>query len=138
HVTAAGQARLTSLADLLPLPLPPNVPVRGSLYTAPELVLGDQQASARANLYSFGAMLYALLVGRELTETDFERDGVPKPFLSVFPDAHPLLGRLMSKTFCRPVADRFPTEEGLREDVTGFTELLRTLDVCRRTLDQVR
>lgn len=138
HVNAAGQARLTSLADLLPLPLTPSVPIRGSLYTAPELVLGDAKADARANLYSFGAMLYALLIGRELTETDFERDGVPKPFLTVFPDSHPLLGRLMSKTFCREVGQRFPTYEAQRDDVTGFRELVRALDVCRRGLDQVR
>ncbi len=138
NVTADGQARLTSVADLLPLPLPPRTPVRGTYYTAPELVLADEQADARANLYSFGGMLYALLVGRELAESDFERAGVPKPFLSVFPDSHPQVGRLLSKTFCRDVQQRFPTEEQARVDPTGFTELAQALDSCRRTLDRVR
>ena len=32
-----GQARLNELSDLLPLPLPPDPPVRGTFYTAPEL-----------------------------------------------------------------------------------------------------
>jgi protein phosphatase len=138
RVTPAGQARLAVLTDLLPLPLPQGTPVRGSLYTAPELVLADDQADARANLYSFGGLLYSLLVGRELTETDFERVGVPKPFLSVFPDSHPLVGRLLMKTFRRAVADRFPTNEAANEDPSGFRELIHTLDICRRTLDTVR
>jgi protein phosphatase len=136
-VTPSGQARLADLSDLLPLPLPPGTPVRASLYTAPELVVGSQDAGARADLYSFGAMLYALHVGRELTDMDFERPGQPKPFIPRFPDIHPLFGRLMSKTFCRDVAERFPTDEASRDDTTGFAELIRTLETCRRTLDDV-
>ncbi|MCI0456157.1 MAG: protein phosphatase 2C domain-containing protein [Gemmataceae bacterium] len=137
-VTPEGQARLTDLNDLLPLPLPPNPPIRATYYTAPELVLSSEQADARANLYTFGALLYALYVGRELVELDFEMQGTPKPFLERFPDVHPLLGRLISKTFCRDLSQRFPTEEAAQEDQTGFVELLRTLEICRRTLDRVR
>src|SRR5262249_21162665 len=62
-ITPEGQARLTDLSDLLPIPLPAGAPIRGSLYTAPELLAG--KGDARADLYSFGAMLYALHVGRE-------------------------------------------------------------------------
>ena len=76
-VSPEGQARLTDLADLLPLPLPADVPVRGTLYTAPELMAGHGQADARADLYSFGAMLYALHVGRDLNEMDFDRPATP-------------------------------------------------------------
>jgi protein phosphatase len=137
-VTPDGQPRLTDLSDLLPLPLPPNPPIRATCYTAPELVLASDQADARAGLYSFGAMLYALHVGRELTELDFELQGVPKPFLERFPDVHPLFGRLVSKTFCRDVSARFPTDEAAREDPAGFTELIRTLEDCRQHLDRVR
>jgi protein phosphatase len=137
-VTPDGQPRLTDVSDLLPLPLPPNPLIRATCYTAPELVLASDKADARAGVYSFGAMLYALHVGRELTELDFELQGVPKPFLECFPDAHPLFGRLVSKTFCRDVNARFPTEEAAREDPTGFTELIRALEDCRQTLDQVR
>ncbi|HEV3262808.1 MAG TPA: protein phosphatase 2C domain-containing protein, partial [Gemmataceae bacterium] len=137
-VAADGQARLTDVADLLPLPLPADPPIRGTLYTAPELAAASDKADARADLYSFGAMLYALHVGRELAEMDFDRNGVPKAFIPRFPDIHPLFGRLLTKTFCRDVDGRFPTDEASREDATGFTELIHTLEVCQRTLDNVR
>lgn len=137
-LTEEKGARLADVSDLLPAPLPPDTPVRGSLYSAPELSLAPESVDARADLYSFGAMLYALHVGRELADSDFERPGVPQPFLPRFPDAHPLFGRLLSKTFCRDVAARFPSDEASREDPTGFTELTRTLEACGRALDRVR
>ena len=133
----AGQARLTDLADLLPLPPPPGAPIRGTLYTAPELKAGGA-VDARADLYSFGAMIYALHVGRELTEMDFEKNGTPKPFIPRFPDIHPAFGRLLTKTFRKEPDSRFPTDEAGKEDPTGFTELIRTLNVLRRTFDNVR
>jgi serine/threonine protein phosphatase PrpC len=136
-VTESGQARLTEVTELLPLPLPQGAPVRGTLYTAPELIAGGP-ADARAGLYSFGAMLYALHVCRELQEIDFDRPGYPKPFIPRFPDIHPAFGRLISKTFRREIPARFPTDEAGKEDPTGFVELIRTLNVLRRTLDNVR
>ena len=66
-VSAAGQAGLTDLSDLLPIPVAEDAQVQATTYTAPELVLDREQADARADLYSFGAMLYALFLGRELT-----------------------------------------------------------------------
>lgn len=137
-VTADGRGRLADLGELLPLPLPADVPIRGTLYTAPELLAFHPRADARANLYSFGATLYSLHVGRELTEMDFDRPGQPKPFIPRFPDIHPLFGRLVMKTFCREPAGRFPSDEAAREDPSGFTELIRVLEVCARTLDTVR
>ena len=70
-VTSAGRAVLTDLSDLLPLPLPPNPPIQATPYTAPELVLDSANADCRSDLYSFGAMLYALYVGRRA-----DRDGL--------------------------------------------------------------
>jgi serine/threonine protein phosphatase PrpC len=137
-VTDDGRSRLADLSELLPLPLSPEVPIRGSLYTAPELAGHTGKADARANLYSFGALLYSLHVGRELTEMDFKGPGQPKDFVPQFPDIHPAFGRLMMKTFTRDPAARFPSDEAMAEDATGFTELKRTLDVCGRTLDNVR
>src|SRR5207249_1165598 len=63
-VTADGRGRLADLSELLPLPMTADAPIRGSLYTAPELASHSGKADARANLYSFGALLYALHVGR--------------------------------------------------------------------------
>src|SRR5262249_55446878 len=131
---------LSDIADLLPLPVPADAPIRGRLYTAPELLSSPSKADARADLYNFGAMVYALYLGRELTEAEFERGGAghPKPVLAKFPDMHPLLARLLLKTFRREVDARFPTDEASKEDITGFTELQRVLEVMRRSYDHVR
>ena len=132
-----GRVRLVHLTDLLPIPLPLPAPLRGGLYTAPELLAGN--GDARADLYSFGALLYSLHVGRELNEkTDFDGPGNPKPFIPRFPDVHPSFGRLMMKTFRKEIGFRFPSDEASREDATGFSELIRTLEVLRRTFDNVR
>jgi len=138
-VTAKGQAILSDLGDLLPLPLPPATPIRASLYTAPELVLTPEKADARADLYGFGAMLYALeYLHHDLEEKDFERQFSPKLITDRYPDVHPGFFRLISKTFHRDPNSRFPTDEAVKEDKTGFGELIRTLEVCRRTFDSVR
>ncbi|HEV8059600.1 MAG TPA: protein phosphatase 2C domain-containing protein [Gemmataceae bacterium] len=140
HVLIApdGRVRISDLTQLLPCPLPAEAQLRAGLYSAPELVLASDKTDARSDLYAFGAMLYALHLGRELTETDFELQGVPKPILQQFADCHPLFGRLISKTFCRDVNLRFPTAEACREDPTGFTELLGLLRKCQASLDRVR
>jgi serine/threonine protein phosphatase PrpC len=135
-ITDEGRTRFRHLTDLLPLPLPPDTPLRGSLYAAPEMLTG--RADARSDLYGFGALLYALHVGRELDESDFDHPGHPKPFVPRFPDVHPAFGRLVSKTFRREIEARFPTDEAVREDPTGFQELIRTLKVLQRTLAHVR
>src|SRR5438105_8553919 len=136
-VDDGGQARLTDLSDLLPMPVPPDTPLRGTLYTAPELLSTPDKADARADLYSFGAMLYALIEGRELTEMDFEH-GSPKSFILRYPESHPVLARLVTKTFNRDLGWRFPSDEAAREDASGFIELCRVLETCGRVLDNVR
>ncbi|HYV39867.1 MAG TPA: protein phosphatase 2C domain-containing protein [Gemmataceae bacterium] len=138
-VNGQGQAVLTDLGELLPLPVPPGTQIRGSLYTAPELVLSPESADSRADLYGFGAMLYALeYLHHGLEEKDFERQFSPKLITDRYPDVHPGFFRLISKTFNRDLNTRFPTDEAIKEDATGFAELLRTLDVCQRTFDSVR
>ena len=133
-----GRVRIADVTQLLPCPLPEQAPLRAGFYSAPELVLASDKVDARADHYAFGAMLYALHLGRELTESDFELHGVPKPILQRFADCHPLFGRLVSKTFCRDVNLRFPTAEAADADPTGFGELLHLLHVCQASLDRVR
>jgi protein phosphatase len=137
-VTPQGHATLTDLSDLLPLPVPAEAPVQATLYTAPELVLDREHADARTDLYSFGAMLYALFLGRELTDMDFIRHGVPKPFVELDPDVHPALARVVMKTFVREVQGRFPTDEAAKSDPTGFTELAQALRGVGRAMSRVR
>ncbi len=135
-----GHVRIADLSDLLPIPVPADAPIRGRLYTAPELLSSPATADARSELYSFGAMIYALHLGRELTEAEFDRAGAghPKPVLAKFPDLHPALARLLLKTFRREVEVRFPTDEASKEDATGFTELAHVLEVMKRSYDNVR
>jgi protein phosphatase len=138
-VDESGQARLANLSGLLPFPVPPGTPVRDNLYTAPELVMNPQQADARADLYSIGAMLYSLeYLHHSLEEKDFERPFSPHQITDRYPDAHPGLCRLINKTFCRDLNTRFPTDEAGKQDATGFSELVRTLEVCQRTFDNPR
>jgi protein phosphatase len=138
-VADEGQVRFASLGDLIPYPLPPHVPVRVSLYTPPELVLSADQVDLRADLYSFGAMLYALeYLHHDLSESDFERQFSPKLITDRFPDVHPAFFRLISKTFNRDPNGRFPTDEAVKEDSSGITELIRTLETCGRAFDSVR
>ncbi len=136
-VTAGGQAIMRDLGELLPFPLPKSVPLKGLFSTAPELLLHPEDADERADLYTFGALLYALLMGRELTELDFTLSGHPRPYVDRCPDMNPYLARVLSKTFVRDIDDRFPTGDGQLEDPTGFRELITTLKACARNLDYV-
>jgi protein phosphatase len=138
-VTDAGQAVINDVSDLLPLPIPDGAQLRAGLYTAPELVLNPQKADARADLYSFGALLYALeYLHHDLEEKDFEAKYQPKQITDRYPDVHPLFFRLICKTFVKDPNTRFPTDEAGKEDPTGFVELGRVLEVCSKTLDRVR
>lgn len=132
-------ACINDLTDLLPIPLPPNPPIRGTLYSAPELVAARPNTDFRADLYSFGAMLYALVMGTELGETDFDKkSGLVKNFIARNPDIHPAIGRIVSKTFCRDPLIRFPTDEAGKKDATGGTELINALEVARKAIPDVR
>ena len=138
-VGEGSQVRITDLADVLPCPLPPNAPIKATLYTAPELIVSPTTADMRSDLYSFGAMLYSLeYLHHPLEEKDFERQFTPNQITERFPDVHPLFLRLINKTFCRDVNTRFPSDEMTKVDPSGLTELMRTLAVCGRAFDDVR
>ena len=138
-LTSEGKLKLKDVLEILPLPFPPGSPVRGTLYTPPELLSGKGCTLPRPSLYSFGALIYSLeILHRELSENDFEKPGVPKPFIPRFPDIHPAFGRLISKTFRTEIHARFPTDEAGRDDKSGFTELIATLASVGRSLDRCR
>ncbi len=131
--------RVTDLSDLLPTSLPPDAPIKATLYTAPELILGPGEADARSELYSFGAMLYSLeYLHHPLEEKDFERQFAPLQVTERFPDVHPLFLRIINKTFTRDLYSRFPTDEMTKTDPTGFSEFIKTLALCGRAFDEVR
>lgn len=136
-LTPSGQVVLTDTGNLLPLPLPRDVPLIPTCATPPELTTGAW-IDARSDLYCFGSLIYSLLLGRELSDMDFHSPGTPKSYLERFPAAHPMLGRLLSKTFVTDVNRRFPTSDGLASDPTGFGELITLLEQCQRSLGRVR
>jgi protein phosphatase len=136
-VTEANQVVLADLSELLPMPVPAGVPMKGDLSTAPELVLAPELVDGRSDLFSFGAMVYALHHGRELTDLDFDAHGVPRSFVSVFPDGHPVLTQVVLKSFTRYVENRFPTSED-KTDATGFAELIRHLNAGERSSASLR
>lgn len=134
-----GKVALTDFSDLLPLPVPANAPIRGGLYTAPELILKPAEADGRATLYSLGAMLYSLeYLHHSLEEKDFEGPYTPRQVTDRYPDVHPLFPRVVNKTFVRDPNSRFPSDEQKKIDASGLTELIKTFETCRRVLDRVR
>lgn len=138
-ITDDGRAVVVDVTDLLPLPLPENIPIKGSLYTAPELLTNPEKADARAMLYSFGATLYSLeYLGHNLEEKDFEKPFSPILITERFPDVHPAFNRLIIKTFVRDLNTRFPTVDAEKVDPSGLTELIETLQVCKRNFERVR
>lgn len=136
-VKSDGHIILTDLTELLPLPVPSHAQMKGSLSTAPELVLAPELADPKADLYPFGAMVYALHHGRELTDLDFDGYGVPRSFVSIFPDGHPFLTQVVLKTFTRYAEQRYPTQEE-DPDQTGFSELIAQLRAGERTANALR
>ena len=137
-LTPDGDCVIRDLSELVPIPSPVSAVVRQTPYTPPEFVLNPAKAEPRSGLYSLGAILYSLVIGRELNEMDFTLSGVPRPLLDRLPDVHPLIGRLISKTFCRDPDHRFPTDDYADSDPSGLREAGRAIDACREELDRVR
>jgi PPM family protein phosphatase len=135
RISARGEVFLDPTVVLLPFPTPDDFPIRPSLVSAPELIDG-QPADPRSDLYCIGTVLYALELGHELSELDFRGPGDPLPFLERFPDAHPLLGRLIGRTLARFREARFPSAEA--DDLTGFDELTATLAEAQRAMSRAR
>ncbi|HQR08821.1 MAG TPA: protein phosphatase 2C domain-containing protein [Gemmatales bacterium] len=128
---------MTDLTELLPLPVPSSAQMKGALSTAPDLILAPELADARADLYPFGAMVYALHHGRELTDLDFDGYGVPRSFVSIFPDGHPFITQVVLKTFTRYAEQRYPTQDE-DSDQTGFSELITQLRAGEQSANSLR
>jgi serine/threonine protein phosphatase PrpC len=135
-VSPLGDLLLDPTVRLLPLPLPATAPIRPTFTSPPELLHG-LTVDARSDLYCFGALLYALELGHELGDLDFHTPGAPKPFLERFPDSHPTIGRLISKTLQPDRGLRFPSSP-ITEDLSGFEELIQALGQAQRALDRAR
>jgi PPM family protein phosphatase len=62
---------------------------------------------------------------------------VPRSFVSIFPDGHPLFTQVVLKTFTRFVEARYPTQDD-DPDQTGFSELISLLKAGERSANGLR
>lgn len=132
------QLRIRDLQGIASLPVDSVEDVLCTYYTAPELMIDPQAAGLRSDGYTFGGILYALHLGQEISEIDFESAGTPRPFALRKPDAHPALVRLISKTFSRRVEMRFPPPAKPDFDPSGFDEIGKALAEYTRDVTSVR
>lgn len=125
---------LNEFSRAVRLPLPEDFETGDDCYTAPELALSPSMADIRADLYSFGATWLSLLIGRPLSDEDFEGPFVPKFPIEVHPDLHPDINRILMKTFNRDVELRFAKSgEIINERKLPTRELQKSLLHLKRS-----
>ena len=89
-------------------------------FMSPEALAGEA-ADARSDLYSLGAVAYAMLTGREpfagtgdMVPTR-RTEGLPTPLYAVAPEVPDDLARLVMRCLAPDPAQRFPSARALRE-----------------------
>jgi serine/threonine-protein kinase len=97
----------------------------GSAYLAPELLLGDESADVRADVYGVGVMLWEALTGKRLFEnlpasaiiTNLLSGRVPKPEVpEAAPWAAPLV-EVVTRALSADPAKRYPTATALAAEI---------------------
>jgi tRNA A-37 threonylcarbamoyl transferase component Bud32 len=89
-------------------------------FMSPEALAGED-VDARSDLYSLGAVAYAMLTGREpFARTDdampaLSAAGTPAPLYSVAPEVPDDLARVVMRCLSRDPALRFPSARALRD-----------------------
>ncbi|GER81701.1 hypothetical protein KTAU_03390 [Thermogemmatispora aurantia] len=98
-------------------------------YLAPEVVLGQQQVDARADIYALGIILYELLSGKppftgnDSLEIALQHVKQPVPALrNLCPSLPPEIDEVLSQALARDPARRFPSAEAF---VTAYARALR-------------
>lgn len=136
-VTTAGTVKLLDLglASLVGVESSPSGPtetgmVLGTLdYLSPEQADDPRQADIRADLYSLGCSLYALLVGRppfadapRLAKLEAHRRQTPAALRSLRGDIPAALDSLIAKLLEKRPEDRFSTPMELADALTPFCQ----------------
>lgn len=105
-------------------------------YISPEQALGDKTLDGRTDVYSFGVLLYEMLVGRLPFTADTPYAIVHKHIYasppvpsSLNPDIPPAVERVLLKALAKTPSDRYPSATALMTDLmralqtTGVDEL---------------
>ncbi|HOW66336.1 MAG TPA: protein kinase [Candidatus Paceibacterota bacterium] len=93
-------------------------------YMSPAMAAGEVE-DTRCDIYSFGAVLYELLVGQP-PYAGFKgsdviiriRKGPPRPILELNPRASPVLTRIAEKAMARQLSDRYAHMAYVEEDLS--------------------
>jgi serine/threonine protein phosphatase PrpC len=137
-VSPDGYIKVRDVGGLAKLPLARAEHVWHSLSPAPDIARRPRAPDLRADVYNFGALIYALFLGRDLQNSDFLEPGTPKPFGEQFPEAVPPLVRLVRKTMAGDLAHRFPTAVGKVKDKSGLEDVRLALGEYARVADSIR
>jgi PPM family protein phosphatase len=136
HISFNGQPILIDLSSMIPLNEPIQLECLVDPYQAPELTLDPKGVDCRADLFTFGALIYSLLLNRNLDEDDRLDASNPAIWFQHFPDHPPELNTLLGKTYQRDVEARFPSTPYTQTDSSGFLELLDYLHRIYNTIDR--
>ena len=97
RVSNENRLMLTDFSSAVKLPIKPEHRLGIDFYAAPELAVAPETTDTRADLFSLGVMWYELLLGRPLTDEDFETPFILKPSHEQIPNLHPSIHRLVLK-----------------------------------------
>jgi len=100
------------------------------LYMAPETCRGDEDIDARADVYSFGIVLYIMLCGQlPFVDDNLERvmhmqlaQPPPSP-RELNPEITPELAQIVERTLAKQRDDRYPSMEALLHDLEAALPL---------------
>jgi len=131
-VSKENRLVLTDFSSACRLPLSPEHKQGVDFYVPPELALNPETADVRADLYALGVTWYELLLGRALTDDDFESQFLLKPLeceSSAFVERplHPSTHRILLKLTNRNPDLRFATSDELTMGKQPIASLQRCL-----------
>ena len=98
-------------------------------YMSPEQVQGEKQLDGRSDLFSLGAVLYTILIGKppfdaaELTAISYQvlhKDPVPPS--EILPEIPVALDGVLARALTKTAAERYPTGQAFAEDLRAVAQ----------------
>ncbi|MBM3239412.1 hypothetical protein FJZ31_24230 [Candidatus Poribacteria bacterium] len=135
-VSKENRLVLTDFSSAVKLPLEKKHQQGIDFYVAPELILNPETVDVRADLYSLGVMWYQLLLGRPLTEEDFECQFILKPLQDYVPHLHPVINQLLLKLTGHKPDLRFASTDEVKSGKQPVVSLQRKLLQLKQSLGE--